>query len=623
MRIGLTALAIVVLATTASAQSSFQITPDNRSVLMQRRVGDQQWVVLLRGANAYGNVYFSDGTPPAFVSCDVSFPDSGDVAFACRGADACTEEECLPYRPLDEVTLPASFFRCTAGDPHPVSGMFALNCPAEPAMRAPGGPSESSPSGVRYAHDGRFVMFQKDVGAERWSVFYDPQSHVVFGSVLRDDGGASTFLGCAALDESDDEIAYECFAAPECVGSCTSESYESIGEVSLPRSLFGVPMTELPIADGVRAGAVEIATDGTNYAVAYSDGSPKVQRIDVSGVPLDEEPILVAGPPLCEALEEDVPPEFLPWVQSRSASITFLQDHFHVTWSARAGPLSAGLTRTMTPEGSLDACAGTAGRSLSVGNPGCLALRAAAPSKRVVVLDRIVTASHSTADCLPANLVTVVGRKGSGDEFNSRSWDLPISVFTPVVGEVGLASTGRTGLVAWWSVELETGAEASPVQLRMALRSLAPRVDLVFPDSQFDFGARAPLLGAAAVGHRFLVVWLDGPHLHTMLLSERGDELGRGTIRDVAIGDAEYIMVVATDEQYLVAWAEASGAARLDLRGLVLDGTAEVLRGPFTLAERVTGRIGAEATDNGFLLAFFREGTASGDELYVRPVPEH
>lgn len=606
------ALWLVATPRTGQAESAFQITADNRAVLMQKDVGDQRWAVLFRGARAYGNVYFPDGSPPAFVSCNVDFDPSGGAVLACGGADACNEPGCPPYVPLGETVLPASFFRCSAGDPHPISGMFALNCPPETAASADAAPAgnAASGSGLRATHDGAYTMFQKDVGGERWSVFYQDASRTLFGSVFHAEGPA-VFLACSGVEENDEEVTYECFAADTCSGTCTSESYESIGTVTLPSTFFDAPPDEILLAADVLSEAIDVATNGTDFYVTYSDGSGKLQRVAHGEEPLD------VTEPFCDFPPPDFPPSFPPLVETAPPAIAYLQDRFRLFWPMRSASFFADMGRTFDPVDGLADCVETRGSRLRVGVQTC-GSEVVPPLLAVPFLGEVVLASKVDARCVPGTFLSV----------NAQTpWSLPptegdVKIPPIAFGAPTLTAHRGSALLAWWGYQLD-----ETTRLHASIRSLDDPVDLRFDDtaSTFEEGDTVPPLDSAALDGAFLLAWIDDGRIYTLRLSLGGEELGRQTLEpldELDPSDDQNLTLAATDSRYLLAWSQPVNESRLDLYGALLDASGAPLGPPTVLAENVTGRPVAAASKDSLVVAYLRPMNDGTMQLWARPVGE-
>lgn len=102
--------------------SGLQISPSGTIVLVNKRIGDEQWAITrnLNDGTVTGNVYFLDGGDPVFLACrylgDDGNPDPSKalLRYACSTASQCQNAQCpapgdwtaLP----SEISLPASFF---------------------------------------------------------------------------------------------------------------------------------------------------------------------------------------------------------------------------------------------------------------------------------------------------------------------------------------------------------------------------------------------------------------------------------------------------------------------------------------------------------------------------------
>jgi hypothetical protein len=115
---------------------------DRLSFLVSKDIGDERWSISLNLApmstqgggvqneivSVTGNVFRSDGSPPAFVFCSVKPDSQGTLSdpssifrLACVGTDACqtTASDCAAnqWRPLADVEIAASFFLPPEGLP--------------------------------------------------------------------------------------------------------------------------------------------------------------------------------------------------------------------------------------------------------------------------------------------------------------------------------------------------------------------------------------------------------------------------------------------------------------------------------------------------------------------------
>jgi len=100
----LVALAAALLAVEARAQaeSGIQMTPDSRRYLISKDVGPERWAISfdLAARTVTGNVFKTDGSPPAFIWCRITDetpapdPRDGTYLLDCFGADACAAAPC-------------------------------------------------------------------------------------------------------------------------------------------------------------------------------------------------------------------------------------------------------------------------------------------------------------------------------------------------------------------------------------------------------------------------------------------------------------------------------------------------------------------------------------------------
>lgn len=119
------ALALVTVAGltgTAHGQpaSGLQQTPDSARYLISKDVNAERWAISfnLNDQTVTGNVFKTDGSPPAFVYCRITnvtesaVPAEIEYTLDCSGADACTAAPCTPAQWTTIATgikLPGSF----------------------------------------------------------------------------------------------------------------------------------------------------------------------------------------------------------------------------------------------------------------------------------------------------------------------------------------------------------------------------------------------------------------------------------------------------------------------------------------------------------------------------------
>ena len=211
-----------------------QFTPDGKRVLVNKDVGTERWAITKNeNGSVTGNVFRSDGGPPAFIFCA---PLATANTYECFGADACTDA---------------------------------------------GGAAR----GIQGVPDDTRVLAQKDVGTERWAMSSNFDDGTATGNVFRADGGEPAFVVCTPTGTPNE---YDCAGADRCQDDpCTApftpiatvtlpasffalpdpcnESYVDLGQVTLPASFF-VPATNVPVTFTVGATA---AVQGFQFRVVY------------------------------------------------------------------------------------------------------------------------------------------------------------------------------------------------------------------------------------------------------------------------------------------------------------------------------------------------------------------
>ncbi len=163
-----------------------QLTPDGKRTLVNKDVGAERWAISLNEDDtATGNVFRSDGGPPAFIFCS---PLAQPNSFHCSGADSCS-----------------------------VGG---------------------APRGIQGTPDGKRVLVNKDVGAERWAISLNDDGTAT-GNVFRSDGGAPAFIFCEPLAAPN---SFRCFGADACTTETCIDQYVLIADVTLPSDFFTLPV---------------------------------------------------------------------------------------------------------------------------------------------------------------------------------------------------------------------------------------------------------------------------------------------------------------------------------------------------------------------------------------------
>ena len=130
MRIAMLALAAVITASGANAQTGATLAPDLQSFLVNKDLGNERWTINVNLfstnpndiINVTGNIFRADGGPASFVTCLVRSDSTGTLndpsstfRLSCSGADACTTTADACARNAwtlisDDVSVPASFF---------------------------------------------------------------------------------------------------------------------------------------------------------------------------------------------------------------------------------------------------------------------------------------------------------------------------------------------------------------------------------------------------------------------------------------------------------------------------------------------------------------------------------
>jgi hypothetical protein len=130
MRILLTVFALLVAPALAAAQSGVQWTRQRDATLVSKDVASERWAITYRLSDGHvtGNVFRTDGGPPAFLDCDRTSVTDTDVMFDCFGADACGAAPCptSQYTLISSgISLPLSFFFPPGDSPSDGGGTVA------------------------------------------------------------------------------------------------------------------------------------------------------------------------------------------------------------------------------------------------------------------------------------------------------------------------------------------------------------------------------------------------------------------------------------------------------------------------------------------------------------------
>ncbi len=240
-------VAMILVAVPARAgDRGVQFTPDGKRVLANKDVGTERWAIALNAdGTVTGNVFRTDGGMPAFIACD---PLAGDNAFACFGADPCSDD---------------------------------------------GGVAR----GIQRTPDGERVLVSKDVGPDRWAITLNGDGTVT-GNVFRGGGGAPAFLACDPLEAAN---SFACFGADACNSAPCDGLFSFIDDVTLPAEFFEVPascgapfgfLANVTLPDGFFA--LQVAEDVVS-SIATGDGVIAVLRIGAAPIPGLGAPNPIAG----------------------------------------------------------------------------------------------------------------------------------------------------------------------------------------------------------------------------------------------------------------------------------------------------------------------------------------
>ncbi|MBY0275653.1 hypothetical protein K2Z84_09935 [Candidatus Binatia bacterium] len=307
------AIAVAAPATHARAQapSGSTLSPDFRSYMVNKDLGDERWSIDL---NLYstdpasiisitGNIFRKDGGPASFVACLIRDDSTGSLTnpsstfrLSCSGADACatTARQCARESWTlidDDVRVPASFFLPPGGNGASaaqdasvsdallaklrellartrasslVRGVAALAGPARALAQG------TAARGATLTIDSLSHLVTKDVGSERWAISYTLEPYVteqggvenrflsLTGNVYQSDGAPPSFVFCTQRDDSTGSLSdpsstlrFACQGADACENdatTCAQSSWRPISEdVALSASFF-LPPLGLPAA---------------------------------------------------------------------------------------------------------------------------------------------------------------------------------------------------------------------------------------------------------------------------------------------------------------------------------------------------------------------------------------
>lgn len=169
----------------AAAESGRAVAPDGVSFLVNSDIGAERWTISLNVAagdpsrivNATGNIFYSDGSAPKFVVCQLR-PDStgslgepaSELRFSCSGTDACrvaavecSQQSWTLINP--DVRLPAGFF-LPPGGLGGLSSEVVKRSPAERPGLAPGSEGRIAAFVEQVLRRGRALLSR--FGAREW-----------------------------------------------------------------------------------------------------------------------------------------------------------------------------------------------------------------------------------------------------------------------------------------------------------------------------------------------------------------------------------------------------------------------------------------------------------------------
>ncbi len=108
--------ALLVLPLAGHAEDSHvQFSRDGAATIIQKDFGAERWSIHHDLVDGYvtGNVFFTDGRPPTFLSCRRTAETTTDATYECYEAAGCgpTDDPCVSHhQALGTVTLPRAFF---------------------------------------------------------------------------------------------------------------------------------------------------------------------------------------------------------------------------------------------------------------------------------------------------------------------------------------------------------------------------------------------------------------------------------------------------------------------------------------------------------------------------------
>ncbi|MEO6030031.1 MAG: serine protease [Candidatus Binatia bacterium] len=235
--------------------SGLQTTPDGLRTLINKPVGAEQWAITENeDFTVTGNIFFTDGRDPLFLTC-TPIGDDGNadpflvqIRYACAFSAKCTAAACPSpndWTPLaDDVVLPGSFFLPRAGSAS-ASRTFVSSTSARSVATA--GSSDEKPSGLQTTPDGKRTLINKPVGTEQWAITENVEDQTVTGNIFFTDGRDPQFLACERLGDDGNPnpalvmIRYSCAVSTKCTSTDCPAPNDWVtlpDEVTLPGSFL-------------------------------------------------------------------------------------------------------------------------------------------------------------------------------------------------------------------------------------------------------------------------------------------------------------------------------------------------------------------------------------------------
>jgi secreted trypsin-like serine protease len=213
------------------APSGLQTTPDGLRTLINKPVGTEQWAITENeDATVTGNIFFTDGRDPLFLTCTPTSDDGNPdpallmIHYTCSMSAKCTSAQCPgpnDWQPIPgDVVLSGSFFLPRVGasaSPRRVASAIVGRRDAETAEGA-----DEKPSGLQTTPDGLRNLINKPVGPEQWAITENVEDRTVTGNIFHTDGRDPQFIACDRLGDDGNPdpalrtIRYRCALSSKC-----------------------------------------------------------------------------------------------------------------------------------------------------------------------------------------------------------------------------------------------------------------------------------------------------------------------------------------------------------------------------------------------------------------------